>query len=66
MSDIKIILAEDDFELREMYLYTLQNAGFDVVVAEDGEQALKQGQENVDAKLMLLDVMMPKMHGSMS
>ena len=63
MSDVKIILAEDDFELREMYLYTFEKAGFTVVVAEDGEQALKLGKEHVDAKLMLLDVMMPKMHG---
>lgn len=63
MDQLKILLVEDDIFLRDIYVEILQKEGFTVLTADDGEQGLKLAQENPDAKLMLLDIMLPKMHG---
>ena len=63
MDPIKILLVEDDLFLRDIYVEILQKEGFTVLTADDGETGLKLGQDNPDAKLMLLDIMLPKMHG---
>lgn len=59
----KLILAEDDMLLRELYSTVLQKSGFTVIAAEDGEAAITAAQSNLDAKLLLLDIMLPKIHG---
>lgn len=60
---IKILLVEDDLFLADLYVDILSSEGFTVLTANDGEAGLKLGQDNPDAKLMLLDIMLPKMHG---
>lgn len=60
---IKILLVEDDLFLREIYVDILSREGFSVLTADDGEQGLQLGKDNPDAKLMLLDIMLPKVHG---
>lgn len=58
----KILIAEDDRDIRELILLTLKFHGFDVVSAEDGETAVKLAPtDNFD--LILMDVRMPKMTG---
>jgi DNA-binding response OmpR family regulator len=58
----KILLVEDDINLREIYAARLQAEGYTVVVASDGEEALANSvKEKPD--LVLLDVMMPKISG---
>jgi two-component system alkaline phosphatase synthesis response regulator PhoP len=59
----KIILVEDDLFLHELYAETLTNAGYAVVSAKDGEEGLKKIKANTDAKLILLDLMLPKING---
>lgn len=59
----KILLVEDDMFLRDIYVEVLTKEGFQVLTAEDGEAGLHLGQNNPDAVLMLLDIMLPKMHG---
>jgi DNA-binding response OmpR family regulator len=59
----KILLVEDDLFLRDMYVQVLKSQGFTVLTADDGEAGLSLGQNNTDAKLMLLDIMLPKLHG---
>ena len=59
----KIILVEDEFFINDLYRITLEKEGFEVITALDGEQGLKTIQENTDASLVLLDIMLPKMHG---
>jgi DNA-binding response OmpR family regulator len=59
----KILLVEDDLFLREIYVQVFQNQGYTVITADDGEAGLHIGQTNQDAKIMLLDIMLPKMHG---
>lgn len=58
----KILVAEDSPMIRENIRRELSHAGFDVTVAEDGEQALGLAQaQRFDA--VSSDVMMPKMDG---
>ena len=59
---IKILLAEDDRFLLEMYSSKFAQEKFRVVTAEDGESALKAAREQTP-DIILLDVLMPKMDG---
>lgn len=55
-------MADDDADIRELVLFKLQQAGFDVRLAEDGPSALAALQkEAVD--VALLDITMPGMSG---
>ena len=63
MDGKKILLVEDDLFLRDLYVEVLKTEGFNVLTADDGEAGLRLGQSNPDASLMLLDIMLPKMHG---
>jgi diguanylate cyclase (GGDEF)-like protein len=58
----RILVAEDDPNLRDALGLQLSAAGFDVELASDGEQALWLAFER-PPDLVLLDVMMPKMDG---
>jgi len=58
----KILVAEDEKDIRELIAFTLRYAGFDVEVAVNGIEALEKiGQEKPD--LIILDVRMPRMTG---
>lgn len=58
----KILIAEDERDIRELIGFTLRFAGFDVVLAINGTEAIEKSlQEQPD--LVLLDVRMPKMTG---
>lgn len=63
MSREKIILVEDDPFLHELYRDVLINAGYTVVSAKDGQEGLLVINNNTDASLILLDLMMPKLNG---
>src|SRR3989344_4388979 len=58
----KILLVEDDQILVHMYQNLLQNHGYDVTVAGDGEEGLKHALGD-HPDLILLDIRMPKMDG---
>lgn len=58
----KLMLVEDDNNLREIYEARLQAEGYDIVAAKDGEEALVVAKaEKPD--LVISDVMMPKISG---
>ena len=58
----KILVAEDEADIRELIAFSLDFAGFEVVTAADGEQAVQKAmQEKPD--LIMLDVLMPRMTG---
>ena len=59
---MKILLVEDSKFLRAATERALTAAGYEVISASDGDQALRLAQENVPA-LILLDIMLPKMSG---
>ncbi len=57
-----ILVADDEKEIRELLRLYLENAGYKVVEAEDGQQAMEVfHSQHID--LCLLDIMMPKMDG---
>ena len=58
----KILVAEDDPGVRMTLEFVLEDEGFDVRFAEDGEQALALALADVP-DVILLDQMMPKMNG---
>lgn len=58
----KILIVEDEPSLIFTLRDTLENEGFIVLTAEDGNQALEIVEENVP-DLMILDVMLPGMSG---
>ncbi|MDD5750153.1 MAG: response regulator transcription factor [Candidatus Pacebacteria bacterium] len=62
MPNKNILLVEDDPFLADIYTKKLQQAGFDVTVADNGEQALKDA-DNVAFDLVLLDIVMPYIDG---
>ena len=63
MDKQKILLIEDDQMIREIYTLGLQKAGYNVLVAEDGEEGIELIKNNFDSRLILLDVIMPKING---
>ena len=59
---MKILIADDDADLRALIGFTLANAGFDVCTATDGSDAL-QAFEREAPDFLLLDVNMPEPNG---
>jgi two-component system, chemotaxis family, chemotaxis protein CheY len=58
-----VILAVDDSaSMRQMVRYTLEGAGYKVVQAADGVEALERAKES-SVDLVLTDVNMPRMDG---
>ncbi len=58
----KILIAEDEEDIRQLLSIHLENEGYDVYQAADGLEALELFYKE-DIDLMLLDVMMPKIDG---
>lgn len=59
---MKVLLVEDDKFLRTVLEKKLFNEGFEVIIAEDGEEAIqKLVQERPD--IILLDIVLPKRSG---
>jgi DNA-binding response OmpR family regulator len=63
MSDMKILVVDDESRMRKLLKDFLTGKGYLVLEAEDGQQALDIFFANDDIKLVLLDVMMPKLDG---
>lgn len=58
----RLLIADDDNEIRELLEFDLSHSGYITDTAKDGEEALKKALSN-NYDLVLLDVMMPKMNG---
>ena len=58
----RILVVEDDFDIQELLQNFLQEAGYEVAVANDGVEALSlfAGQRY---DLIVLDIMLPKIDG---
>ncbi|MDF2678188.1 MAG: DNA-binding response regulator [Bacillota bacterium] len=59
----KILIAEDESNIRKLVASYLINEGFKVVEACDGEDAIAKFNSDYDFSLIILDVMMPKIDG---
>ncbi len=62
MAEPLILIAEDERDIRELIVFTLQLSGFAVIDVPNGEEAVKKALE-VNPDLILMDVRMPKMTG---
>jgi CheY-like chemotaxis protein len=58
----KILIAEDERDIRDLVAFTLRFAGHEVVVATNGEEAVEMAPQ-VNPDLILMDVRMPRMTG---
>ena len=59
----RVVIADDDADIRDLVAFKLTGAGFDVEAFSDGEAALQAALSDVP-DLLLLDVMMPKLTGT--
>ncbi len=63
MDNLKVLMVDDEARMRKLVRDFLTVKGFNVVEAEDGEQAVDLFFQQKDIALIILDVMMPKMDG---
>lgn len=58
----KILIVEDEKDIRDLIIYALQAKGYETISADDGEKALKMLKEN-KPDLVILDWMLPSVSG---
>ena len=63
MDDVKILVIDDEARMRKLVNDFLAVKGFIVLEAENGEEGIEIFNSDKDIKLILLDVMMPKIDG---
>lgn len=59
----RILLVDDSITLRQTLALTLQKAGYQVLQAKDGYEAIEQLQHQVGIQLVICDIEMPRMNG---
>lgn len=59
----RIIVADDEAEIRELLRLYLEKEGYEVLEAADGEEALDLLDKEKDIAMLILDIMMPKKDG---
>src|SRR6056297_2804818 len=57
----KILIVDDEKNIRDLVKYNLEEIGYDILEAEDGETAINKTKNDVD--LVILDLMLPKIDG---
>ena len=60
----KVLVLEDEENIRSFVVINLKRAGYEVVQAGSGEQALEKFHENPDVAVCILDVMLPRINGT--
>ena len=63
MSQTKILVVDDEERMRSLIRDYLLRERYSVIEAADGEEALEKFFDTKDIKLILLDIMMPKLDG---
>ena len=58
----RVMAVDDSKTMRDMVSFTLKGGGYDVVLAEDGQQALTLSEKE-RCDLVITDINMPKMDG---
>lgn len=59
----KILVLEDEANIRSFVVINLNRAGYETIEAGTGEEALEQLRLNPDVRVALLDIMLPDMDG---
>jgi two-component system chemotaxis response regulator CheY len=66
MPEGRVLIVDDEPDVRRTVKLTLNKAGFDVVEAEDGEagiQAIRSGDNPIAVDTIICDMQMPKVNG---
>ncbi|MBO4391378.1 MAG: response regulator transcription factor [Lachnospiraceae bacterium] len=63
MDDIKILVVDDESRMRKLVKDFLSRSGYQIIEAENGEEAVDKFFEDKSINLIISDVMMPKMDG---
>ena len=58
----RILVADDDADIRQLVIYAFADQGHEVSVAKDGQEAVAQVLES-PPDLLILDIMMPELDG---
>ena len=58
----KILIADDEPDILEILKFNLDNEGYEVITAKDGDEAIEKARRT-KPDLVILDVMMPKKNG---
>ena len=59
----KVLVLEDEESIRSFLVLNLKRAGYEVIEAETGEEALEKYRANTDISVAILDVMLPGIDG---
>ena len=59
----KVLVLEDESSIRSFIVINLRRAGYEVIEAESGEEALERLKEHPDTRVALLDIMLPGIDG---
>lgn len=62
-SSSKILIVDDSISLRQTLALTLQKAGYQVLQAQNGREAVQQLRQNPGIQLVICDIEMPLMNG---
>ncbi len=65
-SNGRILIVDDEPDVRKVVRMSLEKAGYDVLEAEDGEKAiatLSEGENNLLLDVIISDIRMPKING---
>ncbi len=62
MSDIKILIVDDESDILDLLEYNLEREGYEVLKASNGEEAITLAAKE-RPNMVLLDIMMPKLDG---
>lgn len=58
----KVLIADDEPDIREILQYNLEKEGYEVAAAKNGDEALEMARK-FDPDLVILDIMMPRKTG---
>ena len=59
----KVLILEDEVNIRSFVVINLQRAGYDTIEAGTGAEALEQLRQNPDIGVAILDIMLPDIDG---
>ena len=62
MNNKRVLVADDEVHIREVISYKLQNAGLEVIMARDGQEALELAKSE-SPDLLIVDYQMPGLNG---
>lgn len=60
---MKILIVDDEIEIRKVLRLLLENSGYEIIEAADGASAVNAVREDRGIDLCIMDIMMPNMNG---